>query len=332
MPQNNKPQIQQPNPRTTIISVVLFLLVAFFVGQQFMSMSQASQGTTDKLVASEFMQAVDQNRVTEVTYSAGDYTINGTYYPAITAGSSAADAFNSAIDAMNAGMATLKDPTTGKALTGLGTTDVDQQTLGTPHKFTCTWAGSSLSDLMAQHPEIKYEVQTPSPWGDILTSLLPIILIGAMLFFLFNQMSKANNSQMNFGKAKAKQNIEERPDVHFSDVAGVDEAVEEMQEIKDFLAAKRGWRAPGPARRAGRSSAFPAPTSLRCSWAWAHRACATCSSRRRKPARPSSSSTRSMPSVASVAPAWAAATTNASKRSTSCWWRWMASRRTIPWC
>ena len=245
MPQNNKPQIQQPNPRTTIISVVLFLLVAFFVGQQFMSMSQASQGTTDKLVASEFMQAVDQNRVTEVTYSAGDYTINGTYYPAITAGNSAADAFNSAIDAMNAGMATLKDPTTGKALTGLGTTDVDQQTLGTPHKFTCTWAGSSLSDLMAQHPEIKYEVQTPSPWGDILTSLLPIILIGAMLFFLFNQMSKANNSQMNFGKAKAKQNIEERPDVHFSDVAGVDEAVEEMQEIKDFLANPAKYQSMG---------------------------------------------------------------------------------------
>ena len=108
MPQNNKPQIQQPSPRTTIISVVLFLLVAFFVGQQFMSMSESSQGTTDKLVASEFLQAVDQNRVTEVTYSAGDYTVSGTYYPAVTAGDSAADAFNSAIDAMNAGMATLK--------------------------------------------------------------------------------------------------------------------------------------------------------------------------------------------------------------------------------
>ena len=283
MPQNNKPQIQQPNPRTTIISVVLFLLVAFFVGQQFMSMSQASQGTTDKLVASEFMQAVEQNRVTEVTYSAGDYTITGTYYPAITAGSSAADAFNSAIDAMNAGMATIKDPQTGKSLSGLGTTDVDQQTLGTQHKFTCTWAGSSLSDLMAQHPEIKYEVQTPSPWGDIITTLLPIVLIGAMLFFLFNQMSKANNSQMNFGKAKAKQNIEERPDVHFSDVAGVDEAVEEMQEIKDFLANPAKYQSmgakiprgcllvgpPGTGKTllARRSSAFPAPTSLRCSWA-----------------------------------------------------------------
>ena len=245
MPQNNKPQIQQPNPRTTIISVVLFLLVAFFVGQQFMSMSESSQGTTDKLVASEFLQAVDQNRVTEVTYSAGDYTVSGTYYPAVTAGDSAADAFNSAIDAMNAGMATLKDPNTGKPLSGVGTQDIESQTLGQEHKFTCTWAGSSLSDLMAQHPEIKYEVKTPSPWGDILTTLLPIILIGAMLFFLFNQMAKANNSQMNFGKAKAKQNIEERPDVRFADVAGVDEAVEEMQEIKDFLANPAKYQSMG---------------------------------------------------------------------------------------
>ena len=245
MPQNNKPQIQQPNPRTTIISVVLFLLVAFFVGQQFMSMSESSQGTTDKLVASEFLQAVDQNRVTEVTYSAGDYTVSGTYYPAVTAGDSAADAFNSAIDAMNAGMATLKDPNTGKSLSGVGTQDIESQTLGQEHKFTCTWAGSSLSDLMAQHPEIKYEVKTPSPWGDILTTLLPIILIGAMLFFLFNQMAKANNSQMNFGKAKAKQSIEERPDVRFADVAGVDEAVEEMQEIKDFLANPAKYQSMG---------------------------------------------------------------------------------------
>ena len=47
---------------------------------------------------------------------------------------------------------------------------------------------------------------------------------------------RANNKQMGFGKTKAKKAHEERPDVKFDDVAGVDEAVEEMQEIKDFLA------------------------------------------------------------------------------------------------
>ncbi len=243
MPQDNK-QLQQPNPRTTIVGVVIFLLVLFFVGQQYMTATSSSQTTTDKLAASEFLQAVDQGRVTKVTYAAGEYTITGSYYPAATAGSTAADAFNSAFDSLNAAMATEKN-SDGKTPGGVGTTDLEGQTLGNEHNFTTTWAGSSLSELMAQHPEIKYEVTTPSPWGDILTTLLPIILIGAMLFFLFNQMQKANNSQMNFGKAKAKQTLEERPDVHFDDVAGVDEAVEEMREIKDFLANPAKYQSMG---------------------------------------------------------------------------------------
>ena len=243
MPQDNK-QLQQPNPRTTIIGVVIFLLVVFFVGQQYMAVSQNSQTTTDKLAASEFLQAVEQNRVTSVTYSAGDYTITGSYYPAATAGSTAASAFNDAFSAINAALLTEKTDE-GKTPAGIGTTDLEGQSLGNEHNFTATWAGSSLSDLMAQHPEIKYEVKTPSPWGDILATLLPIILIGAMLFFLFNQMQKANNSQMNFGKAKAKQTLEERPDVKFEDVAGVDEAVEEMKEIKDFLANPAKYQSMG---------------------------------------------------------------------------------------
>ena len=60
MPQNNKSQLQQPNPRTTIVAVVVFLLFAFVVGQQFMTMQQAGNTTTDKLVTSEFMQAVER--------------------------------------------------------------------------------------------------------------------------------------------------------------------------------------------------------------------------------------------------------------------------------
>ena len=58
-------------------------------------------------------------------------------------------------------------------------------------------------------------------------------------------MQKANNSQMSFGKAKTKKNAEERPDVKFSDVAGVDEAVEEMQEIKDFLSNPAKYQSMG---------------------------------------------------------------------------------------
>ena len=246
MTQQKKPSSpQQPNPRVTIISVILFLVVAFFVGQQFMVMSNASSTPTDSLITSEFTQAVEQDRVTKVVYSAGDYKVTGTYYPAITAGSNAADAFNKAFDAMNARMATKKTPA-GSVPAGVGTTSIESSVLGSERGYSSTFVGQdALTALLKDHPEVSYQVTLPSEWLGILSTLLPILLIGALLFFFFNQMQKANNSQMSFGKAKTKKNAEERPDVKFSDVAGVDEAVEEMQEIKDFLSNPAKYQSMG---------------------------------------------------------------------------------------
>ena len=243
---DKKPQSPQSNSRTTIIAVVLACLVMFFVGSQFLNMGSADGKPTDSLLTSEFTQAVEQERVTKVVYAAGDYSVSGTYYPAATAGADAADAFNSAFDAMNARMATLKDARTGDKLTGVSTSDLEPATLGSEHNFTSTYVGSdTLGELMAAHPSIQYQVKLPSPFMSILTSLLPILIIGALLFFFFSQMQKANNQQMGFGKNKAKVALEERPDVTFADVAGVDEAVEEMQEIKDFLANPAKYQAMG---------------------------------------------------------------------------------------
>ena len=246
MTQQKKPSSpQQPNPRVTIISVILFLVVAFFVGQQFMVMSNASSTPTDSLITSEFTQAVEQDRVTKVVYSAGDYKVTGTYYPAITAGSNATDAFNKAFDAMNARMATKKTPA-GGVPAGVGTTSIESSVLGSERGYSSTFVGQdALAALLKDHPEVSYQVTLPSEWLGILSTLLPILLIGALLFFFFNQMQKANNSQMSFGKAKTKKNAEERPDVKFSDVAGVDEAVEEMQEIKDFLSNPAKYQSMG---------------------------------------------------------------------------------------
>ena len=185
--QNKQSQFQQPNPRTTIISVLLFTLVAFFVGQQFMNMSSSGATPTDNLITSDFVQAVEQDRVTSVKYSAGDYSVSGSYYPAITAGATGAEAFNEALQAMNARVATIKNPETGKGLAGVGTTTIAVTELGTERNFTSTYYGS-LSELMAAHPNVSYEVQLPSPWMDILSMLLPIALIGLILFFFFNSM------------------------------------------------------------------------------------------------------------------------------------------------
>ncbi len=242
---NSKLPTPPSSSRTTMVMVVILLAVAFFVGSQFMRTGAMGTTVTDQLITSEFTQAVEQGRVKSVTYSAGDYTVSGTYFPAVTAGATAADAFNGAFDAMNALLATEKDAD-GKSLAGVGTTTLDPATLGKEHNYTSTYVGSdSLGELLAAHPDISYQVTLPSPFLEIIATLLPILIIGGLLFFFFFKMQQANNSQMNFGKAKTKKAAEERPDVKFSDVAGVDEAVEEMQEIKDFLANPAKYQSMG---------------------------------------------------------------------------------------
>ncbi|MHB0915761.1 MAG: ATP-dependent zinc metalloprotease FtsH [Thermoleophilia bacterium] len=74
-----------------------------------------------------------------------------------------------------------------------------------------------------------------SLWSSLLVSAIPIILIIVFWFFLMNQMQGGGNKVMQFGKSKAKRASVDQPKVTFKDVAGVDEAVEELHEIKEFL-------------------------------------------------------------------------------------------------
>ncbi|MDO4183543.1 MAG: ATP-dependent zinc metalloprotease FtsH [Coriobacteriia bacterium] len=233
MADNSKKPNPAYNSRTAIIWAVIGLLAVAFIGTQIFAMQNNTSGATvtDALITSEFRDAVDQNRVESVTYDAGSYSVKGTYYPAVTAGSSAIDAFNKAFDALNASVSV------EGATAGISTETSAPVRLGTVHNYTSTWVGQdSLATLLAQHPDVQYTITLPSGFTDLLVSLLPIVLIAIIFFVFLNQMSKSTNSQMNFGKAKAKKALEERPDVKFSDVAGVDEALEEMAEIKDFLA------------------------------------------------------------------------------------------------
>jgi len=69
----------------------------------------------------------------------------------------------------------------------------------------------------------------------LLFSLLPIAVIVFILFFVMNQMQGGGSRVMNFGKSKAKLVTKDTPKTTFADVAGADEAIEELQEIKEFL-------------------------------------------------------------------------------------------------
>jgi len=92
-----------------------------------------------------------------------------------------------------------------------------------------------------------YTVKVPSEsiLVTLLVSLLPIALIILLLFFFMNQMQGGGNRIMNFGKSKAKAVSKDMPKTTFADVAGADEAVEELQEIKEFLDEPAKFQAVG---------------------------------------------------------------------------------------
>ena len=74
-----------------------------------------------------------------------------------------------------------------------------------------------------------------NPIVSLLLSLLPFVLLVVVMLFFLNQMQGGGGRVMQFGKAKAKLVSKDTPKTTFADVAGVDEAIEELQEIKEFL-------------------------------------------------------------------------------------------------
>ncbi|BCW80983.1 MULTISPECIES: ATP-dependent zinc metalloprotease FtsH [Micrococcaceae] len=85
-----------------------------------------------------------------------------------------------------------------------------------------------------------------SNWfSGLLSLLIPVILLGALFWFLMTRMQGGGSKIMQFGKSKAKMVSKDMPQVTFADVAGADEAVEELQEIKEFLQEPAKFQAVG---------------------------------------------------------------------------------------
>lgn len=166
------------------------------------------QGKAEELPTSSFVAAVEQNRVLEVDYSASAGTLKGKYW---------------------------------KKVEEIGQKDKLSN-------FTSTYVGSdSLAELMAKHTEVVYKVDVKSNafLMSVLSTIIPIVLIVAAMVYFMRQMQGQNAKSMQFGKTKARQSDENRPKVKFADVAGVDEAVDELQEIKDFLSNPQKFHSMG---------------------------------------------------------------------------------------
>jgi cell division protease FtsH len=109
-------------------------------------------------------------------------------------------------------------------------------------------AGPSFIQLLDQNPPpggVDQEVKDTNPVLAMLGSLLPIIILLGLFWFLMNQMQGGGSRVMQFGKSRAKLASKDTPKVTFADVAGVDEAVEELHEIKEFLSEPAKFLAVG---------------------------------------------------------------------------------------
>src|SRR6266511_2498413 len=121
--------------------------------------------------------------------------------------------------------------------------DQDQKILGTfkstNRRFEAAYTDGQGKDLFnllqKQGISTKVDPRGQSVIVQVLIQLLPFALILLLFFFLMQQMQGGGNRVMSFGKSKARLVTKDQPKITFQDVAGVDEAVEELLEIKEFL-------------------------------------------------------------------------------------------------
>jgi cell division protease FtsH len=90
----------------------------------------------------------------------------------------------------------------------------------------------------AQLDKVKIVVSPPNDWSfvfNLLGYLLPVLVLGVFIYFMVRQMQGTNNQAMMFGKSKARMLSGDQPTVTFEDVAGIEEAKEELREVVEFL-------------------------------------------------------------------------------------------------
>ena len=103
-----------------------------------------------------------------------------------------------------------------------------------------------IQNLLEQH-NVTFDSKGTgsSAWWSLLTGLLPFVLLFGFWIFLMNQVQGGGSKVMSFGKSRAKRMTPDSPKIGFKDVAGVEEAVEELQEIKEFLENPKKFQALG---------------------------------------------------------------------------------------
>ncbi|MDU5115067.1 MAG: ATP-dependent zinc metalloprotease FtsH [Actinomyces sp.] len=131
---------------------------------------------------------------------------------------------------------TLSEPYTHKAVDEMDR----ERNLGTQISFTYVRAQADdiLSTVKDLEPTKGWNAYYPQPsaWMTMLQLFLPVLLIFALIWFFASRMM-GTRMMGSFGQSRVREINQERPDITFDDVAGEDEAVEELEEIREFLVA-----------------------------------------------------------------------------------------------
>jgi cell division protease FtsH len=96
----------------------------------------------------------------------------------------------------------------------------------------------ALRERGVRDEQVRLEVREPSQftsWLGIVGSFLPVIIFGALLLFMMRQAQGSNNQALSFGKSRARMFMGNKPTITFADVAGVEEAKQELAEVVEFL-------------------------------------------------------------------------------------------------
>ncbi|GAA1635292.1 ATP-dependent zinc metalloprotease FtsH [Kribbella alba] len=148
-------------------------------------------------------------------------------------------------------------PASNKSIKAVTLIDPDQEirvelTNGT--KVRAHWVdgqgaalGNDLQNLFNAGKIQTFDVENPKPSfiGQVFSTLIPFLLIAVVFIFLMNSMQGGGSRVMSFAKSKAKLITKDTPKTTFADVAGCDEAIEELGEIKEFLQEPGKFQAVG---------------------------------------------------------------------------------------
>ncbi len=112
--------------------------------------------------------------------------------------------------------------------------------------LTQTLTGLGVKPAQLATVNIKYEAPgNAGSWISLMINLLPLLFIGGLFFILFRQTQGSNNQALSFGKSRARVFTGDKPTVKFDDVAGADEAKEELKEVVEFLKEPQKFAALG---------------------------------------------------------------------------------------